>query len=353
MKRLIALVLLVSILLSGCGSLLNKEYVSIEPYLDKNDAHSDSIPEVTSYVQLRDALLNVVENGVAEGTVIVAALEQENIDGYMQNAIEHIMLRSAVGAYTVEDITYEIGTSLGRAAVAVNITYNSRLSSLRKMRRVQNMEETISNLEKSLDKCEAGLVLLVEDYQYTDFSQLIQDYFIDNPDVVMELPQAVVTVYPESGKERIVDISFTYQTSRETLRQMQEAVDPVFMSARLYVSASANDVEKLIQLYGFLMERYEYTVETSITPTYSLLCHGVGDSKAFAAVYRAMCRQVGIECHMVSGTKNAQPWFWNVVVVDGVYCHLDLLQCSLENGFYLRSDGEMYGYVWDYSAYSG
>lgn len=352
MKRVTALILLLSILLSGCGSWMDKEYASIEPYLEQNDAHNDSIPEASSYTQLRDAIVDFVESGATEGAVIVAALEQENVDQYMHNAIEHIATRNAVGAYTVEDITYEIGTSLGRAAVAVSITYNNNLSLLRKMRRVQNMDETVSVLEKALDKCEAGLVLLVEEYEYVDFSQLIQDYFILNPDVVMELPQATVTVYPESGEQRIVDISFTYQTSRETLRQMHEAVDPVFMSARLYVSTSANDVEKLIQLYAFLMERYEYTVETSITPAYSLLCHGVGDSKAFAVVYAAMCRQVGIECHTVSGTRNGEPWFWNVVVVDGAYCHLDLLRSSDENGFYLHSDGEMQGYVWDYSAYS-
>lgn len=352
MKRVTAVILLAGILLSGCSTWMNKEYVSVEPYLEKNDAHTDSVPEASSFIQLRDALVTIVESGEPDGTVIVAALEQENIDDYMQSVINYIVSNNAVGAYTVENIDYEIGTSLGRAAVAVSITYNNNLSALRKMRRVQNMDETVSLLEKSLDKCDAGLILLVEEYENVDFSQLIQDYFLLNPDSVMEFPQATVSVYPESGKQRIVDISFTYQTSRETLRQMQDAVYPVFMSARLYVSNSADDVEKLIQLYAFLMERYEYTFETSITPSYSLLCHGVGDCKAFATVYAAMCSQVGIECHMVSGTRNGEPWYWNVVLVDDIYCHLDLLRCSADGGFYLHSDGEMYGYVWDYSAYS-
>ena len=44
------------------------------------------------------------------------------------------------------------------------------------------------------------------------------------------------------------------------------------------------------------MERYDYRIETSITPAYSLLRHGVGDSRAFAVVYAAMCQQAGLEC---------------------------------------------------------
>ena len=94
-----------------------------------------------------------------------------------------------------------------------------------------------------------------------------------------------------------------------------------------------------------------HTLETSITPIYSLLRHGVGDSKAFATVYAAMCRQADLECKVVTGTKEGEPWVWNMICVDGVYAHVDLLE-SLEAGrMQVRYQNEMDGYVWDYSAY--
>ena len=97
------------------------------------------------------------------------------------------------------------------------------------------------------------------------------------------------------------------------------------------------------------MERFDYTLETSITPAYSLLGHGVGDSKAFATVYAAMCRRADLECLVITGTRDGEPWTWNMVCDDGTYYHLDLL--SSHRGFQELTDNEMEGYVWDYSAY--
>ena len=99
------------------------------------------------------------------------------------------------------------------------------------------------------------------------------------------------------------------------------------------------------------MERYDYKFETSITPAYSLLCHGVGDGEAFATVYAAMCRQAGLDSRVVTGTRAGEPWWWIMVCDNGTYYHVDLLQCNAAGGFRELTDTEMEGYVWDYSAY--
>ena len=99
------------------------------------------------------------------------------------------------------------------------------------------------------------------------------------------------------------------------------------------------------------MERFDYKVETSITPAYSLLRHGVGDSRAFATVYAAMCRASGLECIVVTGTRSGEPWTWNIICQDGVYWHVDLLRCNEQGRFHKTEDSGMTGYVWDYSAY--
>ena len=161
-----------------------------------------------------------------------------------------------------------------------------------------------------------------------------------------------VGVYPnDQPGTRIVELRFTYQTSREALRQMQNQVNRVFSSAELYITSDNTDIQKYSQLYSFLMERYDYSLDTSITPAYSLLIHGVGNSEAFASVYAAMCRQAGLECQVISGTKNGEAWYWNLIRVDGKGYHVDLLEASSQGGFFYLTNEQMEGYVWDYSAH--
>ena len=154
-----------------------------------------------------------------------------------------------------------------------------------------------------------------------------------------------------NGKSRVVEISFSYQNSRESLKQMQSQVQPIFDAASLYVSSATQDRQKFSQLYGFLMERFDYELETSITPAYSLLCHGVGDSRAFALAYAAMCRNAGLDCRVVTGTRNGEPWTWNMVLDGNSYYHVDLIRANAQGSFSEMTDSEMTGYVWDYSAY--
>jgi hypothetical protein len=89
---------------------------------------------------------------------------------------------------------------------------------------------------------------------------------------------------------------------------MQAYVQPVFSSASLYVSGESEQNTKFDMLYTFLMQRNTYRQERSITPAYSLLRHGVGDSKALASVYAAMCRQANLDCRVIFGTRYGEPW---------------------------------------------
>ena len=157
-------------------------------------------------------------------------------------------------------------------------------------------------------------------------------------------------MYPREGKDRIVELIFNYETGRTAMLQMKEQILPIFEALDI-VSGEGADLGKFTRLYSFLMNYHEYTIETSITPAYSLLHHGVGDSRAFAAVYAAMCRQVGLECSMISGTRDGKVWHWNMIKIDGEIYYVDLLQCQETGEFAYKTLPEMTDYLWDYSAY--
>lgn len=348
--RLFACLLVLSLLLGGCGW-MNGSYVSVTPHVVTADPDSDDTIQISAYSQLRNALTDLVDTGATHGLFSLIDYPQDRISTDMGLAISYVQNNYPIGAYAVESIVYEYGAGTTPNALSVDIEYRHSKSEINRIQTVRGISGAQSAIASALRLCSSSLVLQVTNYESTDFAQLTADYAAEHPQIVMETPQVSYSVYPRTGDVRVVELIFTYQTSRESLRSMQSSVSPVFSSAQLYVSGDADDYTKSSQLYTFLTERFDYTIETSITPSYSLLCHGVGDSKAFAHVYAAMCGQVGLDCLVVSGTRDGSSHFWNIILIEDTYYHVDLLRSFQEGGYRLKTDSEMQGYVWDYSAY--
>lgn len=353
MRKRIALaaVLVLLLCLSGCASWFSASRYSIAPHRQGEEDDPGGNLQIATYIQLQEELVRQAGSGAQSAVLYFPGIQQSRIPGMMDSAIRYLTTVDPIGAYAVDAVTYEVGTSTGIQAVAVDFQYHRTRTEILRLPRLTQMEQVAQAVYDSLDNCDPGTVFYISQYQHTDFAQLVQDYVDENPQECMELPQVSVTVYPDYGSARVVELTYTYQTSRDVLRNLKQQVRPVFSSAELYVTGGSDVWQKYLQLFAFLMERHDYTLETSLTPAYSLLIHGVGDSKAFATVYGAMCRQAGLDCQVVSGTSGGEPWFWNVILYDGVYYHLDLLRCSWEGAFSVKTEEEMNGYVWDYAQY--
>ncbi len=351
-KKIIFLfVLCISLSLTGCDNWMDGEYHSVTPHLQQSPQPEDVQTVCKSYIEIRDSLASMVESGVSSGMIYAEGFTDLEMSRHMISAVGYVTKSTAIGAYAVDKIDYEIGISAATPAVAVEISYSHNRSQILRIKQAENTQEALQLVDAALDNFSDSVVMFVRHYSTVDIPQYVDDYVNNNPDICMEAPQVSVLSYPEQGTERVLEIVFTYQTSREDLRNMQQNVEVVFKSAELYVQGNAEDWEKYAQLYSFLMERYDYTIETSITPVYSLLRHGVGDSEAFSRVYAQMCRQAGLNCRVVTGTKAGEAWYWNLVTDNGVNYHIDLLACSEKGAFHPVAEEDMSGYVWDYSAY--
>ena len=337
------------LMLSGCNW-MDGEHVSVMPHQIHSQTVSDIKLSASNEKELKAALSDLIATGKEKGVIFVGGYDQDQVEQGMEQAVEYTLSMTPLGAYAVEAVEWDLGNSGGKPAIALDITYRRSLTELRSIRRVSGMDTAARAIEVSLSDHAASLVLEVADYEELDIHQLISDYAQQNPQYVMETPEVTVGVYPESGKTRIVELKFTYQNSRDNLRHMREQVDSMFAAAERYVNSDDTDGEKYSKLYAFLMGLYRRQ-ETSITPAYSLLQHGVGDAKALTTVYAAMCRQAGLDCLTVTGTRNGEPRYWLIICDNGGYFHVDLLR-NMEQGSFRRfTDGEMNGYVWDYSAY--
>ena len=349
-RSLVCLCLCLCLILSGCNW-MSGSYVSVEPHRERDTYNDTDVVSASNYLQLRAALEKLIHSGAESGIINVSEFNQSTVQSSVEMADRYVRHSYPIGAYAVESIDYEIGTNAGQPAVSVEIKYMRSRTEILSIRSVADMNEARKLIEESLKDCDSSVTMMIDSFVEQDFAQLVADYAEMYPQFVMEIPQVSVGIFPDSGSRRVLELTFTYQTSRETLRQMQSQVTPVFNAAALYVSGEGADTQKYAQLYAFLMERFDYEITTSITPAYSLLRHGVGDNRAFAVVYAAMCRLAGLECMTVTGTRNGEPWCWNIITDNENHFHVDLLRSSASGGFQELTDDDMNGYVWDYSAY--
>ncbi len=350
MKRITALLVMLSLLLSGCSFWMNGSYSSIKPHEEPSGQTGDTAVNVSDYADLTAALSSLIESGKESGMLSMQYESEERAQKDLDRAVSEIGQKNPFAAYAVDKIDYHFGSSGNRKAVSVQITYLQNRTRTDKIQRAKTLEQVERIIQQQLDACDAGVVVYFESAQQPDYAQMVADYALTYPQKVMEVPEVTVSLYPEQGEKQIAELKFSYQTSRAELRTLQNKVAPVFASAAQHVSGDWSASEKAQRLYEFLMKRYEYNIQTSITPAYSLLLHGVGDHRAFAMVYGAMCREAGLNCHLVTGTRTGTPWVWNAVQIDGEYYYIDLLN-STDTGFRLYAQEEMVEYVWDYSAY--
>jgi hypothetical protein len=348
MKKIVW-VLILALLLTGCGRWMDGSYASVTPHKAKDQPKGQTAYSVETFVDAKNALAEIVENGVQDALLAIEGTNYNTMISNMDRAIQFVMTNHPIASFAVESIEYEQGVVSGVSAFAVKVTYTRNPDEVKNIREAETKEDAWEHVYTALAQCEAGVLVRCRNYSDSDLVQLVEGFAALNPDLVMEIPQVTLVTYPDQGADRVLDVRFTYQTDREALRQMQNYVQPVFSSAALYVrSEEEGEGVKFARLYTFLVERNDYKGDTSITPTYSLLRHGVGDPKAFATVYAAMCRKVGLDCRVVSGTRNGEARYWNIICQDGVFYHVDLLN---PGGFATLTDNQMIGYVWDYSAY--
>lgn len=351
MKKRFLWVLSLCLLLSGCSSWMDGHYYSTVPNTQPQVEPAGVAISVEDHTQLYRTLADLVDSGAESALITVAYATEEQARTELEQVIARLLNEDPMAVYLVEQINYEIGTNGGRVACGLEFSYRQNKTPASEILKVTDLEQVKAAVTEQLDNCGAGIVLYMENAGQVDFEQMVEDYGLMYPQRVMEVPEVTVNLYPREGKAQVVELRFSYQTSRATLHTMQNQVLPVFESAALLVQESGTTQEKLTQVYTLLMGRYNsYQLDTSITPAYSLLRYGVGDAKAFAVVYAALCREAGLACGIISGTCMGKPRIWNVVRIDDRYDYVDILRCYGQKRFEILTQNEMEGYVWDFSA---
>ena len=198
MKRLLPLLLAVTLLFSGCGW-LDGSYYKVMPHQQHSAGNNSQVAVAENYLQLRKAMEDMMAAGEEKRVITVTGFREEQLNDSMDLAVRYIKTKDPIGAYAVEEIVYEVGTVGGAVAVAVDISYRFGKNEIRKILRVEDMEQVRTLIEEALTEYDPSLVILVEGYEPADIYQMVDDFAAENPSVVMETPELSLETYPDTG----------------------------------------------------------------------------------------------------------------------------------------------------------
>ena len=102
--KALALCLVLCFLLSGCGSWMDGSYSSTNLHQSSQNQTGNGTLIVSTYNELRQTLVDLVESGSENLLLNVEHMTQETIDANMKLAIEDILDTNPVAAYAVVSI---------------------------------------------------------------------------------------------------------------------------------------------------------------------------------------------------------------------------------------------------------
>ena len=209
--RIISLAL-VCVLLSGCGSFLNREYGVTEPHSAAYFGSEDrTVLRIESYQDLVNALLMLVSDRAPEATVwFYPSRETPNAADAMGRACNEVRQETPLGAFAVDYLSYTVDDSSHNYSVLhLNIGYRRTAEQVSAIVHATGVSALYDLLNTAADRGDVSVAVQLAHYGQTqdeirDAVAAIQleRYLDEHPPVEQEEP--VEPENPESSGEEPV-----------------------------------------------------------------------------------------------------------------------------------------------------
>ena len=347
MRKMMCAVMAALMLLStGCSSMLNRDYSSVTVHSATPTAEGDAnTMRVQNYQELVNALIYLINQGEESGSIRYSG-EEADFKKLMDEACLEVKQEDPLGAYAVDYIKYSVISIVGSYEADVQITYRRTREQMASIVDATGAAAIRSELSRALSSFDTEVVLRISYFEEDEayIQQLVRQAYLSNPATALDFPDAQVAMYPESGQQRIVEVTLTYHPSLQTLESWRNSLSRE--AERICQPLTELTIkEKLDGITGTLQSMGAYSAQGGST-AYDALLGGGGDSQGVALAFSLLCRQVGVTCSVVDGQKNGQSHFWNVVQTASGYRHVDLSRTG-NVAYNVDQTMTQQGYVWD------
>lgn len=355
-RACLALALSAMLVLSGCAAMLEQTYVRVERSEDQlSVGEGSSAAEVSSRAELTTAVLNLVRQGVEQGTVRLMDYRGD-VESDLAGACLEVAQEDPLGAYAVESIKYDYVRVISHYEANIYITYRRTQEQVAAIAKVIGSSAIRTELRAALAEFRGEVVLQIsyfnEDEEY--IRELARQAYYETPVAALGEPGIAVTLYPDqaTGYRRIVEIRLAYSRPADELRRLSVELATAAETLTGALTAYSEGDESLRAAYNALRGTATYIPALSenqgeaANTAWHALVAGEADSEGMALAFALLCQRQGRECMVVRGTLDGLPHFWNIIRLEnGEYRHVD---ASRADGFAL-SDAQLLsqGYAWD------
>lgn len=366
MGKAVPILLALALLLSGCSSIQNGEYEASHPH---ESAQTESVAdaeltlEAQDYAELLDAVSGFIAQGVERGAIHAAGYEG-NLETDLAKACLTASTETALGAYCVYFINYSVSTLVSLVEANVSVIYLHDPAEAARIPLCED-ETELETLMVSALKSRADSVTLKtegEDVDEAAILKAVESAYYSNPADILYIPTCDVTAYPETGAERILEMTFTYPYATSTVEQRRRSLEEKAKKIVDELPDGTQD-EKLLAMAVYFAENvtYDATVNASdaqarrysAMTAYGALNQGLAVGEGYAMGLKVLCDMAGVECSVIRGRFNNIDHAWNLVRMEnGELYHLDLVAFNPEGAAFKNDEQQRYaGYWWDATQY--
>lgn len=347
-RPLLAALVALSLLPTGCSALLARDYSSVTPHNAVPATEGDpSILRADSYQELVNALVYLVSGGVEEGTIRLYT-DTENVEPYLSDACLEVVQEDPLGAYCVEFIRYTVNPVVTYSQADVRITYRRTREQVASIVQATGVTAIRGELKSALTSFATERVLRISYFEEDEafIQDLARQAYYDVPAFALGMPEVSVSIYPESGRQRIVEILLDYPLEHAELEERRGDLAWELQLLTRDLTDGGQSPQALDAAYA-LLEEGNYDPEGGATP-YDLFDTGEANSEGLSLAFAALCQELELPCRVAQGTVDGAPHFWTVVQTGEGWRHLDLSSLEGEGGpLYTDQALQEQGYLWE------
>ena len=356
-KHLTAIsLLLLCLLMAGCGSLFEKEYVSVTDYLPPAQAESGTDERVTvrNMTELKKAIISMVYEGSSDGSIAFDPNYDGNPPEDMESACWQVRTQDALCAYCVRSMSYELEKIVNYYESMISIDYTSYAAKVSDIFRLSYSVGLQDILSSAMEENRPRVTLLIDNSSTTteNVRSIVQELYRNNPTICVREPQLTVYMYSGAGRQRLYEINFRYGMAEDELIRCKAQLKNLDVVSNLKAEA-LDDPYRALAACRYLTENCTLA-ETASGSCFDALILGESSSEGLALAYVEMCHQLDIDCRIVYGQYGGASHCWNIVKLDGSWYHVDVSRCydgCFEDGFLLNDEQMWNDYRWNISSY--
>ena len=350
-KNLLTGMLAAALLLTGCSALLERDYSSVTPHNAVPATEGDpSILRADSYQELVNALIYFVNGGMEEGTVRLYT-DTENVEPFLSDACLEVVQEDPLGAYCVEFIKYTVDPVVAYSEAHIAITYRRTREQVASIVQATGVAAIRSELESALSAFAPERTLRISYFEENEtfIQDLVRQAYYDAPAYALGMPEVDLTINPNSGRQRIVEILLTYPLDAQELERRQEEVALALDGLALPLDSAAG-TDMALKAAQFLLKAGRFDPQGGQT-VYDLFHSGAANDEGLSLAYAALCQRLALPCQVAWGALEGEPHFWNVVQTGSGWRHLDLAAGERDDGpLYTDAQLTELGYTWEDSS---